>query len=172
MEKRACSLRGSANQEGFDGMKKIKFRLERVQRLRERTREQRKLALAEAINFRLRVEGQKEQLEEVRTAEREELRAGLSRTEVVVEDAIRALVYDSLLARHEGRVDEQLKQIEAVVDQRRQQLMEAEKSVRIIEKLGDRVRQRYNASIDLMDRQLMDELALIADQRKRVESGE
>ena len=153
-------------------MKKFKFRLERVQRLRERTREQRKLSLAEAINFRIRVEGQKEHLEEVRAAEKEELRVGLSQPEVAVEDAIRARVYDGLLARHAGRVAEQLKQIEAVVDQRRIQLMEAEKSVRIIEKLGDKVRQRYNATVDLEDRQLMDELALIADQRRRVESGE
>ena len=153
-------------------MKKFKFRLERVQRLRERTREQRKLALAEALNFRIRVEGQKEYLEEVRAAEKEELRAGLAQAEVVVEDAIRARVYDSLRARHAGRVSEQLKQIEAVVDQRRVQLMEAEKSVRIIEKLGDKVRQRYNATLDLADRQLMDELALIADQRRRVESSE
>jgi len=153
-------------------MKKFKFRLERVQRLRERTREQRKLQLAEAINFRMQIEGQKEQLTELRTNEQEQLRSELSKPEVVVEDAIRARVFDSLLARHAVRVAEQLKQIESVVEQRRLQLMEAEKSVRIIEKLGDKVRQRYNTMLDQADRQLMDELALLADQRKRSAAGE
>ncbi|MBX9655798.1 flagellar FliJ family protein [bacterium] len=152
-------------------MKKFKFRLERVQRLRERTREQRKLQLAEAINFRMQIEGQKEQLTELRSNEQDLLRSELSKPEVVVEDAIRARVFDGLLARHAARVNEQLKQIEGVVEQRRQQLMEAEKSVRIIEKLGDKVRQRYNAVLDHADRQLMDELALLADQRRRFESN-
>lgn len=149
-------------------MKKFKFRLERVQRLRERVREQKKLELAEAVQYSVRVEGQITQLNEVRNQELDELRRHLSDPQISITDAIAARTYDHLLVRHEHRLEQQLDQIQGVVRQRRHQLMEAEKGVRILEKLEERLHQRHQASVDAADRQLMDELATVADQRRRL----
>lgn len=153
-------------------MKKFKFRLERVQRLRERTLEQRKLALAEAIQFRGRVESQIAQLEQTREQEREQTRQELAKPTIVIEEAIRGRIYDSLLGRFGQRFGEQLAQVNAVVAQRRNQLIEAEKSVRILEKIEEKLKRRYDQAVEHGERELMDELALIADQRRRSEGGD
>lgn len=148
-------------------MKKFQFRLERIQKLRERTREQRKLSLAEAIQYRQRVEDQIEQLNQVRAEEKEALRQSLSGGAVTIEDVIRSQTFDGLLGRFSQQLGNQLQQVDVVVDQRRVQLMEAEKSVRILEKLEEKQHDRHEHAEERAERQILDELAAAADQRKR-----
>jgi flagellar export protein FliJ len=152
-------------------MKKFEFRLERVHRLRERERERRRLSLAEALHFQGRVEAQIAHLHHLREDEQDGLRQVLLQREVVVGDAIASRTYDGLLIRLESRLQEQLKQVKLVVEQRRQELIEAEKRVRMLEKLEERERDRYDAGVDRMEGELMDELAQVATQR-RMSQGE
>ncbi len=86
-------------------------------------------------------------------------------------EAIASRSYDGLLIRLSSRLEEQLKQVKLVVDQRRHDLMEAEKKVRVLEKLEEKERGRYDRHIEHVERELMDELAITAMQRRR-ESGE
>jgi flagellar export protein FliJ len=152
-------------------MKKFEFRLDRVRRLREREREQRRLALAEALHYQGRVEGQIQYLQSIRHDEQDSLRQVLLQRDVPVQEAIASRSYDGLLIRLSSRLEEQLKQVKLVVDQRRHDLMEAEKKVRVLEKLEEKERGRYDRHIEHVERELMDELAITAMQRRR-ESGE
>lgn len=149
-------------------MKKFSFRLEKLQRLRERLRDQRKIALAEAVQYQDRVERQISQIQHARQFEKEELRQSLSRRNLSAETAIQSQLFDGLLGRYEMQLDCQLKQVEAVAEQRRGQLLDAEKNVRVLEKLEGKLRQRHGESIESAERILMDELAQIADGRRRL----
>ncbi|MBY0588693.1 flagellar FliJ family protein [bacterium] len=148
-------------------MKKFEFRLERVRRLRERERERRRLSLAEALHYQGRVEAQIHHLESIRQDEQDNLRQVLLRRDVLINDAIQSRSYDGLLIRLEGRLEEQLKQVKVVVEQRRAELLEAEKRVRMLEKLEEKEQLRYDDHVDHLDRELMDELALVAHQRRQ-----
>lgn len=147
-------------------MKKFQFRLERLAKLRERTRDQKKIALAEAIQYRMRIEGQIEQIQHVREAEKSQRRDGLQSSVPSVEDAIQSQVFDGLLQRYQGQLGRQLEQVSLVVEQRRDHLREAEKGVRILEKLESKLKARYDVRIDSAERQLMDEFAQTADLRR------
>lgn len=150
-------------------MKRFEFRLERVRRLREREREQRRLSLAEALHYQSRIEAQMQNLSQIRQDEQNGLRAILAQRELLVSDAIQARSYDGLLGRLEGRLAEQLRQVQSVVAERRVHLMESEKKVRMLEKLEEKMKRRYDQKVDAMDRDLMDELALVASERRRAD---
>lgn len=150
-------------------MKKFEFRLERVQRLRQRQREQRRLALAEALHYQGRVEGQIQYLQNIRQDEQDGLRQTLLRHEVVISDAIQSRSYDALLSRLQHRLRDQLEQVKRVVEQRRQDLLEAEKKVRVLEKLEEKEQGRYDRHIEHLERELMDELAISSQQRRQHE---
>lgn len=150
------------------GMKSFRFRLERLAKLRERTREQRKIALAEAIAYRQRVEGQLGQLEDVRSEEKNSLREVLREGSIPVETVIQGQAFDGMLRRFSSQLGQQLEQVEGVVTQRRMHLLDAEKSVRVLERLEERVRAKYEESAARMEREQLDELASVADQRRRL----
>lgn len=149
-------------------MKKFRFRLDRLQKLRELAREQKRLALAEAVQYRRRVELQVDELAQVRALEKERRRAALAAGVVSIEDVIRSQTFDGLLGRFSGQLGRQLEQVDAVVEQRRAQHQEAAKGVRILERLEERLRSRYESSVERSERELMDELAAVADHRRRL----
>jgi flagellar export protein FliJ len=130
------------------------------------------MQLAEALQFRARVEQQQEFLSNVRQAEREQLRREISQGNIPVASAIQSMTYDGLLHRYADRLAEQLHQIEAVIEQRRGTLREAEKGVRVLEKLEEKERRRYDLDVDSAERELLDEIALAAEMRKRWGQGE
>jgi flagellar export protein FliJ len=149
-------------------MKKFQFRLERLQKLRERAREQKRLALAEAVQYRQRVERQIDELAAVRAQEKERLRETLAAGAVSIEAVVRSQTFDGLLGRFSQQLGRQLQQVDGVVAQRRTQYEEAAKSLRILERLEARLRGRHESSAERSERELMDELAAAADQRRRL----
>lgn len=140
-------------------MKRFEFRLQRVQKLRERIRERRRQLHAEAVQYRQKVEDQIVSLEQARDAEKQILRTTLASSEVVVDSIIRSRAYDGLLGNFRRHLDLQMDQVEQVVEVRRQELVHSERDVRILEKLEERMRDRYNETADRADQSDMDELA-------------
>ncbi|MFO0948890.1 MAG: flagellar export protein FliJ [Planctomycetota bacterium] len=140
-------------------MKRFEYRLERVQKLRERIRERRRLLHAEAVQYRQKVEEQIQSIENAREAEKEVLRTTLSHAEVMVDSIIRSRAYDGLLGNYRRHLDRQLEQVQQVVEVRRQELVHSERDVRILEKLEERMRLRYNETVDRAEQSDMDELA-------------
>lgn len=140
-------------------MKRFEFRLARVQKLRERVREQKRLLHAEAVQYQRNVEQQIGVIEQVRDAEKEILRQSVTSPEISVDKVIASRTYDGLLGNFRRNLDRQLHQVEQVVETRRQDLVAAERDVRILEKLEEKLRSRYNDVLDHGERVLMDELA-------------
>lgn len=147
-------------------LKKFQFRLERLEKLRERVRRERRLSLAEALQYQERIEGQLAQLDEVRRQEKETLRARLSESVLAIEDVIRGHSFDGMLGRFSQQLGHQLDQVRKVVDQRRVQLQEAEKAVRMLEKLREKMVERYEDEVESNERQMFDEMAALAQFRQ------
>lgn len=148
-------------------MKRFQFRLDRLQRLRDRTRQERRLSLAEATQYQQRIENQIAQLDEVRGQELLERRQRLAATTVSIEEVIRGQSFDAMLHRFAQQLGQQLEQVRGVVEQRRLQLQEAEKGVRVLEKLREKMEDRYDDQVESNERQLLDELANVGEQRRR-----
>lgn len=140
-------------------MKQFQFRLERVQKLRERVRERRRLLHAEALEYQGRVEAQIARLEELRDSERQILRETLSNPEISVDSIIRSRAYDGMLGNFRRNLDRQLDQVRQVVELRRLDLVAAERDVRILEKLEEKLHSRYRESANRVEQAEMDEMA-------------
>jgi flagellar export protein FliJ len=122
-------------------------------------REQKRLLHAEAVQYQRNVEQQIGVIEQVRDAEKEILRQSVTSPEISVDKVIASRTYDGLLGNFRRNLDRQLHQVEQVVETRRQDLVAAERDVRILEKLEEKLRSRYNDVLDHGERVLMDELA-------------
>lgn len=150
-------------------VKKFKFRLERLQKLRERVREQRQLAHAQAVDYQTRVEGQIDQIRRFQSDQLELLAQELSQPTLNIEKAIQHRSYDAVLGGLQNQLGRQLEQVKHVVSVRHADLMNAERDVRVLEKLEQRVRQRYHEAIDRAEQQMLDESA--ATGRLRMQQG-
>lgn len=147
-------------------MKKFEFRLARVQKLRERARESRRIAHAEALAYRQRVLDQIEQVQATRAAEKENVRQVLQGDSFSLDQIIQSRIFDVRLQSNARQLNQHLEQVEKVVEQRRGQLMAAEKDVKILEKLGEISLNRYNDRLAKEDQLMMDELAIQASLRR------
>lgn len=140
-------------------LKQFRFRLERVQRLRERLREQRRLQFAEALAYQQQVEQQISQVQELRGVEMLGLREVVAQTAVPIDTVIQSRIYDNRLGNHAVFLGRQLEQVQQVVAVRQTNLVSAERDVRILERLEAKQRQRYQRMLDRAETELMDELA-------------
>lgn len=139
--------------------KRFQFRLARILKLRERERERRRLAHAEALQYRERVAQQITNIEQVRAEEKSALRAAMAEKTFPLDRVIAARTYESVLIRLGQYLERQMHQIEEVVAGRRNELMLAERDVRILEKLEEKLRGRYARAMDLEEQQTLDEVA-------------
>lgn len=147
-------------------MKQFKFRLARLQKLRERVREQRRIAHAEAIEYQRRIESNIEQVKDARIEEKNKLRDNLADAAVSIDRVIQSRVYDVRLVGYGVQLNQQLGQIQQVVAARRQQLVLAERDVKVLEKLEVKAHERYDTAANKADLQLLDELAIQAANRR------
>src|SRR5690606_15943485 len=128
--------------------KKFVFRLERLQKLRERVREQRELAYAQAMEYQNRVEGQIDQLQNYQNEQLDALSQELSQPAPSIERAIQYRSYNGVLSGLQMQLNRQLEQVRHVVSVRHSDLMTAQRDVRVLEKLEERARQRYQEGLD------------------------
>jgi flagellar export protein FliJ len=139
-------------------LKQFRFRLDRVQRLRERLREQRRLQFAEALSYQQQVEQQITQVQELRGVEMLSLREVVAQTAVPIDTVIQSRIYDNRLGNHAVFLGRQLDQVRQVVAMRQTNLVAAERDVRILERLEAKLRHRYQRMLDRAEIELMDEL--------------
>lgn len=147
---------------GPERVKRYQFRLERIQSLRERVREERRLLHAEALAFQRTIEQQIQRVQDVVATQKEALRFILSQPAVAVDRAIQGRTFEGVMTRYDQHLQGQLGQVRQAVEVRRQRLVEAERDVRILEKLDEKQRERYDHTLELAERLLMDELAQMA----------
>ena len=147
-------------------MKKFQFRLERLRKLRERAREERRLALAQVLDYRAQVERKIDQTDGLRVDEVDQLRERLTRDDVAVDQVIASRVYDQRLQQYREQLVGHRAQVDAVAEWRRGQLLEAERSHKVLDKLEQKSRERFEAEANRAEQQEMDELAVQTNIRK------
>lgn len=151
--------------------KKFAFRLARVQKLRERVRDQKQLAHAQAVDYQHRVEGQIEQIRAFHEEQLDRLATEVQSGQFSVERALQHRNFGSVLTGLQGQLHRQLEQVKHVVAARHADLVNAERDLRVLEKLGDRARQRYQEAQDRAEQTFLDELAVLGAIRARVEQN-
>lgn len=124
-------------------MPRFRFRLETVLKLRRSQRDERRHHLAEALEAEQILLEHERQLDEEVVRVREHLRSGSKPGELHVDNLINAHRYELVLRTRRGQIEQQKQQVAAEVERRRQALVEADKQVRMLEKLEEKQRLKH-----------------------------
>jgi flagellar protein FliJ len=140
-------------------MAKFKFRLATLLRLREAARDERRAELAEAyrvddmLQQRLReVAGELDSL-------REQCRQAAGPGTVDVDRLVEAQRYELALIGHQRHLQQQREGVTAEIERRRAALVEANRDVRVLEKLRDKQSLRYQQEENRQEIKRLDEVA-------------
>jgi len=143
-------------------MTRFRFRLASVLKLREAARDERRAELAEAYRaddtLRARGEGIDAELAGLRGQCRTASGPGV----VDVDRLLDGQRYELLLRAYRRQVDAQRNMLAPEIERRRQAVVQANRDVRVLEKLRDRQAQRHRAE---EERQLTKQLDEIGQQR-------
>ena len=119
-------------------MSKFKFRLATLLRLREATRDERRAALAEAYRvddvLRERIGGMQAELDRLKNQCRRIAGPG----DVDIDQLVEAQRYEVGLRAQQNQLTRQRKAVAEEIERRRQALLEADREVRVLEKLRDK----------------------------------
>lgn len=140
-------------------MAKFKFRLATLQRLRESTRDERRAALAEAYHAQQllteRMQEKQEELAALRATYSEAAAPG----RIEVEQLMNAQRFE-LMVRGEMKVmEDQARLLEKEIERRRLALVEADRQVRVLEKLRDKQLERHQYEQLCREMKQLDEIA-------------
>jgi flagellar FliJ protein len=138
-------------------MKKFHFRLDSLVRLREATRDERRAQLAEAMRIQASLEGEMEQLRGKLGEAR--LMHTAPRGAVNIDRLLVAERYEMVLLLEKQALEQQLANVAAEIEKRRQNLVWADQDVRVLEKLRETQFQRWRVAAERADMEHLDEIA-------------
>lgn len=139
-------------------MPQFRFRLATLLRIREATRDERRSALAEAyrvdevLSQQIRRVGQ--ELEQLLAQRRQAAGPG----EVQVDRLVNAQRYELTLRQNERQVQRQREAVAAEIERRRQALIEADREVRVLEKLREKQADAHRQEEDRREARRLDEV--------------
>jgi flagellar protein FliJ len=140
-------------------MKKFKFRLATLQRLRENVRDQRRGQLGEAYRADEILQEQETRLEQEQAGLAATLREAAAPGEIEVDRLLADHRYALLLGAQRQHLSQQRKAVAQEIDRRRQLLIEADRDVRVLENLEKRQRERHREEENRQEIKLLDEVA-------------
>jgi flagellar FliJ protein len=149
-------------------MSSFRFRLATLLRLRESARDQWRRQVADAQRAADILAERRRELEEQLADNRSQSQQFAQPGGVDIDYLLQSHRYQILLSAEARSIGDQQRQVQAEVDRRRQSLVEADRQVRVLEKLRDKQRTEFNQHEAAIDRKLMDELA----QRAHPQMGE
>jgi len=147
-------------------MSKFTFSLEAILRLRESERDEKQEQLAEAIKAEDILRDQIGQIEEEITELREQSAAGLRPGTINPDKVLQSQRFELLLRAQAKQIQEKVKQVQAEVQRRRDLLVEAERQVKVLEKLREKRQVEFRAKQQKIDRKQIDEIAQRIGQQK------
>lgn len=150
-------------------MPPFRFRLETLVRLRLVERDQRRAELAKAQQAEAVLVGQIDEIERQRGELTGQLRQLASPGQANIDALVRAHRYELTLITQVKQLAGQLVQVRAEVDRRRQALVEADRGVRVLEKLRERQQTAHQAHQAKLEMRQFDELALLGFARGEVQ---
>ncbi len=145
----------------------FRFRLQTLLRLRIAERDQRRTELAKALRAEAMLRQRQEALQEEQASlagrERELKSPGVADVDAL----LHAHRYEIVLAAQMRQLNDQLAQVVAESERRRQVLVEADRQVRVLEKLRDRQSASHRQEEQRLETKQFDELALVGYSRRR-----
>ena len=148
-------------------MSVFRFRLETLLRLRTAERDQRRADLAKALR------AEQVLLQDLAQLEAEQMEVVVALRECSVPGAAdvdalqRTSRYQIVLKARQGQLQSQLAQVRAEAERRRLALVEADRHVRVFEKLRERQQSAYRSRQLLLEVKELDEVAAVAHSRRR-----
>jgi flagellar protein FliJ len=143
-------------------MARFTFRLEKLLALRERHRHEREMALAQARQAVRILDDQLAALTDEQAANQELARLALQKGSLEVDRLLDAHRYELLLAGQERHLKQQRQRIEHEAERRRLALVEADRQVKVLEKLRER---QLQAFVHEEQRREINELDEVAQRR-------
>lgn len=146
----------------------FRFRLESLLRLRLADRDERRADLAKGLRAEAALLAQAGDLQQDRQKTNERSRRLASPGEADISGLLASHRYELVLKTRAKQLAEQITQVQGEVERRRQSLVEADRQVRVLEKLRDRRRAEYVAGEARLEQRQLDEQALLGFHRREV----
>src|SRR5689334_13830827 len=138
-------------------MAKFEFRLASLERLRIHTRDERRAYLAEALDAQRKLEERVLELENNLRALRKMQTLGAGK--VNVDRLLDAGRYEMLMRLEQQQAGQQLEAVKVEVERRREMLVAADREVKVLEKLEQTERARFDEEQRRREVKEMDEIA-------------
>jgi flagellar export protein FliJ len=142
-------------------MAKFKFRLETLQKVREATRDERRVALAEAFRAAELLAAMREELAAEEAELRDVQRSAAAGRYLDVNRLVEAQRYELLLRSRGEELAKQAALLAAEIERRRRTLVEADRDVRVLDKLDERQRREHARRQARLEARQLDEAALV-----------
>jgi flagellar FliJ protein len=140
-------------------MARFQFRLETLLKLRMADRRQRRQELATAYQAEKMLGEQTQNLAQEELQIRRRTQLEVSPGEVNVDNLLTAQRYAAVLKARARLLDQQREKLQHEMDRRRQALVEADRQVRVLEKLRERQREEHAAHEARIEVKDLDEVA-------------
>ena len=137
-------------------MKKIKYSLQRVLTLKEKTEEMLRQELSRLLFKRNQHEHVKFYYENALKAEHQKIR---EQTQFVNEDRQQAERHTFSIRNHIYHQDILMKEYDTKIEKKRQEILENRKEIKTMERLKERQLDEYNYEVMIDERRTMDEIA-------------
>jgi flagellar protein FliJ len=142
-------------------MAKYKFRLNALQKVREAHRDQQRTSLAEAFRAEQMLAENRAQLVAEERDLRELQRSAIDGQYLDVNRLLEAQRYELLLKAQGQELAKQAMLLAAETERRRQTLVEADREVRVLEKLDERHRHAYERNEQRSETKRLDDVATV-----------
>jgi flagellar FliJ protein len=143
-------------------MKKFVFRLATLLKLREADRDQRRSELADAQRALTMIDERITELHNEMESARQAVRQSAGVGHVAVDMLLDNQRYELMLMAEKKSIDTQRAQVADEADRRREVVVEADRSVKTLEKLRDREQRRHREEAERRDAKQLDEIAVRA----------
>lgn len=145
----------------------FRFRLETLLRLRMAERDQRRADLAKALRAEAMLQAEQARLQGEQQGQVNTSRQLKAPGAANVDALLQSHRYERVLEAQSKHVASQLAQVQTEVERRRQVLVEADRQVRVLEKLRERQAAAYQAQQSRLETKQLDEAGLVAHQRRQ-----
>ena len=139
-------------------MKKYRFRLATLRKLRELRRDELRSKLAEAHHAIGLLEDQLTQVQEELVDLLATQRSAVDKTAIDINGLLAAERYQSVLRMQQSTMQEQAKLLNTELEKRRQAVVEADVQVRVLDKLEDRQRKEHRQKLQQIEIKELDEI--------------
>jgi len=140
-------------------MARFQFRLETLLKLRASVRSQRRLELAQAFEAEKRLRQQMDYLALERNATRKRSQVAAGPGQVSVDLLLDTHRYGIVLQARVQQLEGQRDRVREEIERRRQALAKADRDVRVLEKLREKLRGQHQAELAKREAKVLDEIA-------------